>query len=569
MRGALRHLAVISTLILAGSAVGSVHAGPHRCQPDHFAKLMSPDVFAQDEFGTSVSVSGDVAVIGAPLDGDGGSDYGAAYIYRFDGVLWNFETKLSPRDASEGDEFGISVAISGKVIVVGAHLDDDKGRDSGSAYVFEHDGQKWRGLAKLRASDGLAYDNFGIAVAIDGDLIVVGANLGGSNNKGAAYLFQKPAGGWVTMTETAKLTASDAKTSDEFGVSVAVSRDVVVAGTEYETSGGLGTGAAYLFTKPAAGWVGMTETAKLVASDPTEQDRFGHSVSISGDVAVVGAWGDDEGGEKTGSLYIFQKPADGWVGMTESAKLGASAPTAGDHLGWSVVIRGDVVIGGAPANLFDGTGGGAAYVFRRPAGGWGAATEEIKLKAGDGEEDDEFGFDVGLSESRVVVGARRHAALGYDNSGAAYGFRSLSDCQPNDVFDICDIATGASPDADGNGLPDECEGLGIGSGMVGRLFVEKSGGDAITLSWEPSCLATDNDYEIYEGVLSDYASHAPRFCTTGRLLTQTFVPGPGGRYYLLVPRNPINEGSFGVDSAGRERPAGPSPCRPQVLDVCP
>lgn len=313
----------------------------------------------------------------------------------------------------------------------------------------------------------------------------------------------------------------------------------------------------------------MTATGKLTASDAAAQDRFGYSVSVSGDVAVVGAWGDDEGGEKTGSLYVFEKPRSGWTSATETAKLSASDAAAGDHLGWSVAIRGDLVVGGAPANNFDGVGSGAAYVFRRLGGGWTAETEDAKLTNSDGAEDDEFGYGVAIAAGSVLIGARRYKTGDYDNAGAAYAYYGVFDCQPNYSLDLCDILNGVSADANGNGEPDECESAAGRGGAVDLLFVTCADGPNITLSWGPSCLSTDHDYEIYEGVLGDFTSHTALFCTTAGATEKTFVPGSGGRYYLAVPRNADVEGSYGRDSEGWERPPGQSVCLPRVLGVCP
>ncbi len=560
-RGAFALLTVCASVVVAPASTG-------QCQSSEFRILISPDVFNLDEFGAAISVSGPVAMVGAPLDGDYGTDYGAAYSYRFDGASWNFEDKVTPDDAGERDSFGVSVAVSGDVAVVGANFDDDGGTDSGSAYVFEFDGRTWVQVAKLRSSDLMAYDNFGISVGIDGDVVVVGANLAGADNFGAAYVFVKPRKGWRNMTETAKLTASDAEAMDELGISVAVSGDVVVVGTQFETSGGPGAGAVYAFERPERGWTDMTETAKLTASDAAEQDRFGYSVSVGGPVVVVGAWGDDDRGDTTGSIYVFEKPSSGWANATETAKLHASDPAAGDHLGWSVAISGDIVVAGAPANLFDGVGSGAAYVFRRPAGGWAAATEEVKLTQSDGVDDDELGYGVGVDDALAVIGARRRHTGGCDQAGAAYVYHGLSDCQPNNSPDICDILSGRSPDADGDGWPDECESPEGRAGAVDSLAVTRADGLNITLSWGSSCLPTDHDYGIYEGVLGDFTSHTALFCTTGGATEKTFAPGAGGRYYLLVPRNSDVEGSYGLDSEGRERPPGQSFCRPRVLGVC-
>jgi len=170
--------------------------------------------------------------------------------------------------------------------------------------------------AKLTASDGAEFDSLGDSVAVSGDTVVVGApddNVGANENQGSAYVFVKPAAGWAGATETAKLTASDGAANDLLGNSVAVSGDTVVAGT-------LGLAAAYVFVKPAAGWADATETAKLTASDPAVPD-LGFSVAVSGDTVVAGAPLDEA---SAGSAYVFVKPAAGWADATETAKLTAS-----------------------------------------------------------------------------------------------------------------------------------------------------------------------------------------------------------------------------------------------------
>ncbi len=154
----------------------------------------------------------------------------------------------------------------------------------------------WIQAAKLTASDGAASDSFGASVAVSGDTIVVGADgthVGANLAQGSAYVFVKPTGGWSGMTQTAKLTASDGVAYDHFGISVAISGDTIVVGASGSNSS---QGAAYVFVKPTGGWTGaMTQTAKLTASDGAANDYFGGSVAISGDTIVVGAYGDDIG----------------------------------------------------------------------------------------------------------------------------------------------------------------------------------------------------------------------------------------------------------------------------------
>jgi hypothetical protein len=199
-------------------------------------KLLASDVTARDNFGYSVAVSGDTAVVGAYGDGDNGSESGSAYVFRYDGSDWVEEAKLTASDGAAGDHFGFSVAVSGGTAVVGAGRDDDSGSSSGSAYVFRYEGSDWVEEAKLTASDGAAFDWFGVLVAVSGDTAVVGAfgDDDSGSNSGSAYVFRYDGSDWV---EEAKLTASDAAPSPSFGarfgMSVAVSGDTAVGGVRY------------------------------------------------------------------------------------------------------------------------------------------------------------------------------------------------------------------------------------------------------------------------------------------------------------------------------------------------
>jgi len=289
-------------------------------------------------------------------------------------------------------------------------------------------------LAKLTASDGAQNDFFGFSVAISGDSVVVGApfdEIGTALNRGSAYVFVKPATGWATATETAKLTASDGLAGDNFGASVAISSNVVVVGAFGDDIGTgfnrFNRGSAYVFVKPGTGWANMTETAKLTASDGTGGasdsdefgDQFGNSVSISGDTVLVGAFRDVQG-----SAYVFVKPIAGWAGnLTQTAKLTASDGTGGDEFGTSVAISGDTVVVGAP---FDDIGTalnrGSANVFVKPGTGWANMTQTAKLTASDGAGGDQFGDSVSISGDTVVVGAWEDDIGTNGGQGSAYVF---------------------------------------------------------------------------------------------------------------------------------------------------
>jgi hypothetical protein len=330
------------------------------------AKLTASDAVASDFFGHSVSISGNYAIVGASdNDHAGGIDAGSAYIFEKSGTGWASMTetaKLTASDAANSNFFGWSVSISGDYAVVGAYRGDGGMLSSGSAYIFKRDGTSWSQQAKLAASDPAVGNAFGWSVSISGDYAVIGAYHGdsGVGNSGSAYIFEKPDAGWADMTETAKLTASDAASSDYFGCSVSIDGEYAVVGAEWDEDAGNGSGSAYIFEKPGAGWADMTETAKLTASDAAEYDRFGRSVSISGDCAVVGAWGDDDGGSDSGSAYIFKLDGENW---TEQDKLTSSDAGSADYFGWSVSIDDGSALVGA---LFGDSGvrkSGSAYVF--------------------------------------------------------------------------------------------------------------------------------------------------------------------------------------------------------------
>ncbi|MDJ0610037.1 MAG: FG-GAP repeat protein [Kiloniellales bacterium] len=210
------------------------------------AKLTAGDGAASDLFGWSVAISGNTAVVGARGDDDAGSASGSAYVFQRSGTAWSEQAKLTAGDGASLDLFGTSVGISGDTVVAGAPQDDDTGSNSGSAYVFQRSGTAWSEQAKLTASDGAADDIFGESVGISGDAVVVGAfrddDLG--SDSGSAYVFRRVGTAW---SEQAKLTAGDGAQGDFFGQTVAISGDTVVAGAYQDDDAGNASGSAYLF----------------------------------------------------------------------------------------------------------------------------------------------------------------------------------------------------------------------------------------------------------------------------------------------------------------------------------
>ena len=378
-------------------------------------KLSASDGAAGDVFGVSVAVSGDTAVIGAYHDDDKGGDSGSAYVFVRSGAVWTEQQKLTASDGAAGDVFGVSVAVSGDTAVIGAYHDDDKGGDSGSAYVFVRSGGVWTQQKKLTASDGAAFDYFGRSVAVSGDTAVIGAyfdDVQGSLS-GSAYVFVRSGGVW---TQQKKLTASDGAAFDYFGSSVAVSGDTAVIGTLLDDDKGSDSGSAYVFVRSGGVW---TEQQKLTASDGAATDYFGFSVAVSGDTAVIGTPYDDDKGSNSGSAYVFVRSGGVW---TEQQKLTASDGAATDYFGFSVAVSGDTAVIGTPYDDDKGSNSGSAYVFVRSGGVW---TEQQNLTANDGAAGDNFGYSVAVSGDTAVIGAVGDDDQG-TNSGSAYVFTLMN-----------------------------------------------------------------------------------------------------------------------------------------------
>ena len=383
------------------------------------AKLIASDAAPKDNFGYSVAISGDTAVVGASHDTHtGGLEAGSAYVFERSNTggagTWGEVVKLTASDAAAGDYFGISVAISGDTIMVGAYRDYQAGIYSGSAYVFDRNRggtNVWGEVQKLTASDAASQDYFGRSVAISGDTAVVGASHdthAGGAMAGSAYVFERNQGGASAWVEVAKLTASDAASDDRFGYSVAVSKDTVVVGAVDDVHapgvGGAfwGEGSAYLFERDQGGPGAWGEVVKLTASSPTAGDSFGISVAVSGDTALVG----EHLGGVAGRAHCFERNQGGAGSWGWVQELTASDQGAGEYFGISVSISGGTAVVGAHGfHLAPGASEGSAYLFERGLSGGQPWTEVAKIYASDAASGDRFGISVALSGNTIVVGA--------------------------------------------------------------------------------------------------------------------------------------------------------------------
>ena len=420
------------------ATIASFRCGLPYCQVE---KEVASDGGPSEFFGTSVGMGGDAAIVGAILDSSGGFFSGAAYVYRFDGSAWAEEQELLAPDAVTSEFFGYSVAIDGDLAVIGAIGDNDNGTDSGSAYVFRYDGS-WSMDQKLLPTDGETDDRFGSTVAISGEAVVVGAffDSDNGNQAGSAYVFRYDSGtmNWV---EEDKLVASVGVVKDQFGTSVSIDGDVIIVGAP-SISSEAQTGSAYVY-RYDGGTASWGDEVQLLASDGTASDRFGYSVSMSGNAVVIGAVGDADLGILAGAAYIFEYDGAAWQ---EQPKLLASDGTVSDGFGTSVSISGPIAVIGADGRDDFGDDAGGAYVFRRTGSGWQPSG---KLLALDGADSDTFGFAVSVRGQHAVIGARQPVG----GNGVSYMYSGFTgtDCNANGVEDGCEILSGAVTDANGNG----------------------------------------------------------------------------------------------------------------------
>ncbi len=342
------------------------------------AKLTASDGEERDALGFSVAISGDTVVLGAALDdNDGGTDAGAVYIYVKPAGGWRSMTqdfKLTSPEPRPHRGFGGAVALVGEVLVVGAPGKDDA-PSSGDVFVFQGEGSSWSHRATLNVPGLSGYDAYGSALDFDGTTVVVGA-FGRNSSSGAAYVYRKHPEGWQKdMSLEAELLVDDGVANDNFGGSVAVYGDTIVAGANRHDWGGdaKDAGSAYLFTRSGGSWVLQQ---KLAPSNRRPVGNFGYAVAIAGDRVAIGASHPED--NATDSVYIFDRNGNRWQ---EQGILNAPAQQSDSGFGLSVALdeNATTLLAGAPqADAGDGRGqrsAGAAYLIElkqpSPPGGGG------------------------------------------------------------------------------------------------------------------------------------------------------------------------------------------------------
>lgn len=464
-------------------------------------QLVSEDAMSNDFAGLGLALDAGIVVVGVPADDERGNDAGAAVVYELQGAKgwsetatllasdgtgatgaggasaifnniaivgapsqwsgpgtatvfergvegdWSETAVLSDGTGEFGTLFGYAVTVSEETVIVGARgLDGHTGR----SFVFDRDTDgDWVESQVLITSDASSGDRAGWSIASDADVAVIGAVFGdsGFSDAGSAYVFERnEVGVWA---ETAAVAADDGEYGDHFGESVAVSGGRIVVGSVYDDDLGNDSGGVYVFDRDLDGEWG--QSAKLVASDGVDDQQFGTVVACFDDLVVVGAPGY---GETQGAVYVFEYIVGfGWL---EVAKLAATNGGGGDLFGCSIACDNNQIIVGDRLDDDTPWDAGAIYLFsRRTDGSWQI---DSKQSASDAYEHDHFGWSLAMHSGSIVVGARFEDEAGM-GAGAAYVLEwpELIDCNENGLCDSNDLVYGLSEDCNGNLIPDECE----------------------------------------------------------------------------------------------------------------
>ncbi len=377
---------------------------------DHPGNGPMEDVLSGDGFGLSVAVDGNIAVVGAPKDDspEGQSNRGGVHVFLRSGTSWTYVQRLLPNEAESTYEFGAAVAVSGETIVVGSNgALNDSGVSTGAAFVFERQGQPWVQVEKLLPSDGAQSDLFGTALDIEGDTIMVGSPqhyAAGLVYAGAVYAFERSSGSW---NERAKLIADTPVVAAGFGASVSLSGTTVVIGAPQTD---FSRGAAHVFVRNAEQW---SEQQVLLANDGNYQHYFGGSVAVEGERVVVGAANaSTPGGDNQGAAYVWVRNGSTW---TQEQKIFETQSTLFEGYGSAVAIsQGRVLVGSPRQRRFGPAGEGVVHAFEEQDGVW-TLRQQFSNSA-----TLYFGYALAMSGDTVLIGTDYDQAFAYTFPGSQW-----------------------------------------------------------------------------------------------------------------------------------------------------
>ena len=398
-------------------------------------RIIPEDRKPNDEFGSVVTLRGDTLVVGMPRYSEISKNHGTVFVYTRSADQWVRQPNVNANDTEESDRFGNAVDFDGKNLIVGAYSANAPKGDSGAAYIFARQGNSWVQQAKLVANDADAFDWFGASVAISGDLAVVGAiredGKGINSDSGAVYVFRKIGGSWI---QEAKVIGRNTREKHNFGHTVKTNGKIFAVGVP--KGGSAGNGAVYLFRFQDNVW--RQHGVALVARSG---NNFGHSISLENQTIIIGSSQDNndewekqvERGD-TGAAYIFRERAGQWI---RTAKLLPNDAMEGDGFGYGVSINGNTVVVGSISHSAGGALSGAAYIYTKQGGKWFKLAKLIDTVS---SSENEFGYSVAITDKTAVVGSRQDDRRGI-NTGSVYVYASLTDDKGQTRWDKQSVLT--------------------------------------------------------------------------------------------------------------------------------
>lgn len=358
-------------------------------------KLIPDDPQNVVSFGFSVAIDENIIVVGAAESNILGPKSGSAVVFKNVSGNWIEDTLLLASDGTSPARFGWTVDVQGDWVFIGADQDPQNGIWAGAVYAFKRNivSGEWNEYQKIIPGDAQPGDLFGSSVSISGSYVLIGAR-GADNNIGAAYLYEDSGSSWV---QVARLTPQNyVGTDPKFGISVSLDGNYALVGAYYDDTGGNQSGAAYIFYNDGNIW---SQQSKLLSSDIHPADNFGYSVSLSDDYAIVGSIKAIHNTYRSGAAYVFQRSDTLWY---EQAKLLDSSAVTGIAFGYSVSLSNNYLVIGVSQDNENGGNAGAAYIYKRENSNWFKVT---KLLASDGNESDIFGWSVNVYGDKAVVGS--------------------------------------------------------------------------------------------------------------------------------------------------------------------
>ncbi len=400
----------VGAVALAGMMGVSVAAV---AQPQFGARIVAPDSFNQANAGKKIDQSDEWAVV--PVL-DANDEIGEVYVARWDGQTWSYDSTVEGPETTPFDGFGTSAAVEGDVIAVGSPYDSQFGADSGAVHVYERQSRDWVHILKLTPNSPSADGRFGSSVAMSGDLLVVGSPFETATT-GKIFVFERTGPtSWQQVSELI-LPAPDQAIEENFGQWVDVDGQTVVGGT-------FAGRVAFVFEPQGGSWQpGQFPVARLTPPPPVADDSFGFPVAISGTTVVVGARADDAQAVNAGTVHVFEMPGGGWSDTGPVARLDHDDAGSIDLFGDALDVSGDRVVVGAARNDSGLNNAGAAYVFEKPDGGWVNMNQTWRVARPEGDiEFHQFASGVSIRGDHLLIGSPSEDDSPLFNNGAVYAF---------------------------------------------------------------------------------------------------------------------------------------------------